>query len=154
TQSHLGGANLGLIQAAADSLVAWAGEKVAIPDRRDLIEALNSQSGLTPGLPTAVETASDQPGPKKPKRSTEGGEGKETPTAALTNHHRSARGGCLNLESIGNNELAQAAGVSPSTASAFFRSQFKGHAKYRSQCRDPGSLAAALKLLNGEFAPH
>lgn len=55
---------------------------------------------------------------------------------------------------IGNNELARLAGVSESTASAFFNEKFQGHIKYRALCRDAGKLAAALKLLNGEFAPH
>ena len=41
-----------------------------------------------------------------------------------------------------------------STASAFFRQKFKGHGKYKATCTDAARLAAALKLLNGEFAPH
>jgi hypothetical protein len=89
-----------------------------------------------------------------PKRSTERGEGRAKLIAALTKHHRYADGGCLNLDPIGNNELAKAAGVSPSTASAFFNDRFQGHTKYKALCRDAGKLAAALKLLNGEFSPH
>ena len=73
--------------------------------------------------------------------------------AALTKHHQYADGGCLNQEPIGNNELAKAAGVSASTASAFFDEKFQGHANYKVMCRDVDKLTAALKLLNDEFAP-
>jgi len=89
-----------------------------------------------------------------PKRSTERGEGRAKLIAALTKHHQYADGGCLNLEPIGNNELAKAAGVSPSTASAFFNDKFQGHTKYKAICRDTGKLVAALKLLNDEFTPY
>lgn len=74
--------------------------------------------------------------------------------AVLTKHHKYAEGSCLNLEPVGNNELAKAAGVSASTASGFFQDEFEGHAQYTTLCRDAGKLIAALKLLNGEFAPH
>ena len=74
--------------------------------------------------------------------------------AALTKRHRYADGSCLNPEPIGNNALANLAGVSVSTASRFFESEFKGHSKYMLLCRDTGRLAMTLKLLNGEFAPH
>src|SRR5439155_2777655 len=89
-----------------------------------------------------------------PKRSTERGEGRVKLIAALTKHHQYADGGCLNLEPIGNNELARLAGVAKRTASAFFDKEFQGHGKYKAFCADAGRLAAALKLLNGEFAPH
>jgi hypothetical protein len=89
-----------------------------------------------------------------PKRSTERGEGRAKLIAALTKHHKYADGGCLNLDPIGNNELAKAAGVSGSTASAFFNDKFQGHKKYKALCRNTGMLAAALKLLNDEFAPY
>ena len=88
------------------------------------------------------------------KRSTERGEGRAKLIAALTKHHQYADGGCLNLEPIGNNELAKAAGVSALTASAFFNNEFEGHTKYRAVCRDAGGLADSLKALNGEFSPH
>ena len=88
------------------------------------------------------------------KRSTERGEGRAKLIAALTKHHQYADGGCLNQDPIGNNELAKAAGVSPSTASAFFHDEFRGHKNYQALCRDVGKLAAALKLLNDEFAPY
>ncbi|MCC7085283.1 MAG: hypothetical protein IT427_09780 [Pirellulales bacterium] len=101
-----------------------------------------------------AEAASDTSTPTKPKRSTERGEGRVKLIAALTKHHRYADGGCLNLEPIGNNELARLAGVDQATASAFFKQQFGGHAKYWAICADAAQLTAALKLLNGEFAPH
>lgn len=94
------------------------------------------------------------PSPTKPKRSAERGKCQVKLIAALTKHHKYADGGCLNLEPIGNNELAKAAGVSASTASAFFNDKFQGHTKYKALCRDAGKLIAALKLLNNEFAPH
>jgi hypothetical protein len=92
--------------------------------------------------------------PKKPKRSTERGEGEVKIIAALTKHHGYADGSCLNLEPIGNNRLAREAQVSASTASAFFQRKFQGHVKYRVSCQDASKLAAALKLLNQEFSPH
>jgi hypothetical protein len=90
----------------------------------------------------------------KSKRSTERGEGRVKLIAALTKHHDYASGSCLNLEPIGNNALAKAAGVAESTASKFFNEEFEGYTKYRAICRDAGTLAASLKLLRGEFSPH
>lgn len=101
-----------------------------------------------------AKTTSDAATPTKAKRSTERGEGRVKLIAALTKHHKYADGGCLNLEPIGNNELARLARVSDSTASAFFQKQFKGHANYRRICGDAQNLVAALKLLNQEYAPH
>ena len=103
--------------------------------------------------------ASDEPVKKKSKRSTERGEGRAKLIGALTKHHQYADGSCLNLEPIGNNELARLAEVSESTASAFFNNEFNqgetgGHTVYRALCRDPGRLADSLKVLNGEFSPH
>jgi hypothetical protein len=93
-------------------------------------------------------------GGKRPKRSTERGEGQLKLIGFLTRHHQYAEGGCLNQEPIGSNKLARQAQVSKSTASVFFRDNFQGHAKYRALCRNAGMLAAALKLLNNEYAPH
>jgi hypothetical protein len=108
-----------------------------------------------PGVAAVVPGGAGESVPAPaPKRSTEPGEGRAKLIAALTEHHRYADGGSLNTDPVGNNALAKAAGVSPSTASAFFTDQFKGHAQYRALCRDAGRLAAALKLLNGEFSPH
>lgn len=89
-----------------------------------------------------------------PKRSTERGEGRAKLIAALTKHHQYDDGGCLNLEPIGNNVLASAAGVSASTASKFLKDNFQGDTKYRALCRDTRKLLAALKRLNGEFTPY
>jgi hypothetical protein len=112
----------------------------------------DSQAGdvgaAQPAEPPAVVTD------PAPKRSTERGEGRLKLIAALTKHHQYADGGCLNLEPVGCNELAKAAGVSPSTASAFFNDKFQGHTKYKALCRDAGKLTTALKLLNDEFAPY
>jgi hypothetical protein len=106
-------------------------------------------------LQATSDTASPAVAPNPaPKRSTERGEGRVKLIAALTKHHQYADGGCLNLEPIGNNELAKAAGVSVSTASRFFKDQFGGHTKYKALCRDASKLVVALKLLNDEFAPH
>jgi hypothetical protein len=91
---------------------------------------------------------------KPAKRSTERGEGRAKLTAALTKHHKYADGSCLNLEPIGNNELARQADVWPSTASAFFNYKFKSHQQYRAICRDAGKLADALKVLNDDFSPY
>jgi hypothetical protein len=90
----------------------------------------------------------------KPKRSTEKGEGRVKLIAALTAHHKYSNGGSLNLEPVGSNELARAASVSQSTASEFFNDAFKGHGQYKMACQDATKLAAMLKLLRGEFAPH
>lgn len=91
---------------------------------------------------------------RKPKLSTERGEGRAKLIAALTKHHQYADGGCLNHEPIGNNDLARLAAVSTSTASAFFTNEFKGHTRYKVLCRDAGGLVVALKLLNDGYSPH
>jgi hypothetical protein len=143
-------------------------------DRSPTPQAITNQAGTTPPeapaepAPHPADPAARQPATgnppshelpsahvtKKPKRSTRRGEGREKLIGALTKHHKYADGGSLNLEPIGNNELARTAVVSPSTASAFFNSEFEGHTKYKALCRDAGRLAAALKVLNGEFSPH
>jgi hypothetical protein len=112
---------------------------------------LAGRNGESPaaGMPPEAEVK-----PTKPKRSTERGEAREKLIAALTKHHQYADGGCLNLEHIGNNELARLAQIgSNSTASAFFRNEFGGHDRYRALCSDPSRLAAAMKALRGEFRP-
>ena len=97
----------------------------------------------------------DAPRPAtKAKRSTERGEGRVKLIAALTKHHKYADGSCLNQEPIGNNELARLAGVDGSTASAFFKREFQGLAKYKVACTNTGKLVAMLKLLNGEYSPY
>lgn len=108
----------------------------------------------TPLVPAATQINRDPSRTTKPKRSTERGEGRAKLIAALTKHHQYADGGCLNLEPIGNNALARLADVDQATASAFFKQEFKGHAKYKAACADATLLASALKMLNGEFSPH
>jgi len=124
----------------------------AIEAEADRIEA---DVGQEPAAP--VNTAGDKGGqvtPRRSKKSTEKGEGRDKIIAALTKHHKYADGGCLNSEPIGNNELARLAAVSTSTTSVFFDKEFKGYARYRAVCGDTTRLVAALKLLNQEFAPH
>ncbi len=106
--------------------------------------------------PEPASAAGNKTGPmrKKPKRSTVRGEGRIKLIAALTKHHEYADDGCLNLEPIGNNELARQVGVDRATASAFFKKEFEGHTRYRALCGDATGLVAALKLLNQEFSPH
>lgn len=111
------------------------------PEAQHLRRRHNEGKGAGPRQPT-------------PKRSTERGEGRAKLISALTKHHRYADGSCLNLEPVGCNELARKAQVSPSTAWAFFDTEFQGYAKYRVICRDPGQLADSLKALRGEFSPH
>jgi hypothetical protein len=101
--------------------------------------------------PAAVVTGQNPPG--KAKRSTQRGEGRAKLIAALTKHHEYASGGCLNTKPVGNNELARLAGVSESTASDFFKKEFKGFNKYRYKCQNTGALCNALKALRGEFTP-
>jgi hypothetical protein len=101
-----------------------------------------------------AKAAEISPASKKAKRSTERGEGRVKLIAVLTKHHKYADGGCLNLEPIGNNELARQARVSESTASAFFRKEFGGHTKYRATCGNATKLVSSLKVLNQEFSPH
>jgi hypothetical protein len=100
-----------------------------------------------------AEAAVTPPRTAAKKRSTESGEGRAKLIAALTKHHQYADGSCLNLEPIGNNALAAAAGVAISTASAFFTDKFGGHSKYCAFCKDVGLQIASLKLLNDEVTP-
>ena len=46
------------------------------------------------------------------------------------------------------------ADVAKRSASAFFKKEFLGHAKYKVLCNDPSRLVASMKALNGEFHPH
>lgn len=96
--------------------------------------------------------------PKKPKRSTARGEGEAKLIAALTNQHKYADGGCLNLDAVGNNALASLAKVANSTANHFFNKWFgsakeskDGHSNYRHACNHKGNLIAILKAMNDEL---
>jgi hypothetical protein len=109
---------------------------------------------LRDAILAAQRSTEAPPTMKRLKRSTQKGDGRTKLIGALTKHHQYADGGCLNLVPIGNNELAKAADVSPSTASSFFNKKFQGHMRYKTLCQDSGGLVTALKLLNNEFAPH
>jgi len=139
------------------AITNWEAGSKAFADAFEKMFA--AQAPRVPGVVSGGPDIASDPAPERtarsqPKRSTERGEGRAKLIAALTKHHRYADGGCLNLEPIGNNELAKAAGVSPSTASAFFNDKFLGHTNYKALCRDAGKITAALKLLNDEFAPY
>jgi hypothetical protein len=124
---------------------------------RDLADLTDdARHGGTDIAPTPAHANSPpQPDRKaRKKRSTTNGDAHVKLIAALTNHHAYDNGSCTNLEPIGNNELARQADVSNSVASEFFQKKFKGHGKYKALCRDLAGLAAAIKLLNNEFAPH
>lgn len=84
---------------------------------------------------------------------------KEAIIAALTKHHRYDNGSCGNQTPVGVTELARMLRPdSPKSmktnVSRFFKKKFGGYRKYCAMCRrDKTELAAALKLLNGEYAP-
>ncbi len=136
---------------------AETARRVTLADWRNELPNPSDLEALMMPWRIVAETATTDRTPRTTstrKRSDVNGETRAKLIAALTRHHRYADNGCLNQEPIGNNELARAVGVSPSTASAFFRDRFKGYGKYKALCRDPGKLVAALKLLNDEFAPY
>jgi hypothetical protein len=114
--------------------------------------ATEKECDKQPALDGLASTSKNAP--PATKRSTQRGDARIKIIAGLNKHHKYADGGCLNLEPIGNNELARQAGVAKRSTSAFFRKEFQGYGKYRVVCRDPGRLADALKALNGEFSPH
>jgi hypothetical protein len=102
------------------------GEELLVEYQQDAIVALRQwmtiAADLSNNVPKADATDNgngDGAANAAKKRSTERGEGRAKLIAALTNHHQYADGSCLNLEFIGNNRLAEVAGVSPSTASKF-----------------------------------
>jgi hypothetical protein len=101
----------------------------------------------------AVETPTANTKPRKAKRSTQPGGARLKLIAALTEHHEYAKGGCLNLDPIGHNELARLADVGQGSANRFFDDEFGGYENYRTLCADKERLIAALKLLNQEFTP-
>ena len=136
---------------AVDGVVQWCESK------KTLQAFANAEpQPIQDAQPRGATTGGKLPGTaeKKTKKSTRKGEGRDKLIAALTKHHKYADGGSLNLEPIGNNELARAAGVGQSTASEFFTDAFKGYGKYRTACQDSAKLTAMLKLLNGEFSPY
>jgi hypothetical protein len=117
-------------------------------------EATDDAAGAT-GQGGAIKRNDEPRTTKRPKKSTERGEARRKIIAVLTKHHRYADGSCLNFEPIGNNDLARKAGVEESTASAFFKKEFKGHSEYRAAClRNDSGLVTVLMLLNDEFPAH
>jgi hypothetical protein len=131
-------------------------------DFAELMEATPPQQHVAtvpaaqPGDPVqgkAVETPTANTKPRKAKRSTQPGGARLKLIAALTEHHEYAKGGCLNLDPIGHNELARLADVGQGSANRFFDDEFGGYENYRTLCADKERLIAALKLLNQEFTP-
>jgi len=122
-----------------------------ICDVRQLIIDMGSKGSVDP-MAGGEESGSNTTA-EKAKRSTEPGEGRAKLISALTKHHKYADGSCLNLESVGNNELGRLADVSKASASDFFTLEFGGHTKYKNgYCTDASRLAAVLKQLNGEYS--
>jgi hypothetical protein len=140
-----------------DDSALLAGERPGAGTSPDRATSPQRPVQPTAGATTPAATASgkaEESGTPKPKRSTARGEGRAKLVSALTAHHQYANNGCLNLEPVGNNELARQADVSPSTAKAFFDDGFKGHKKYKVLCRDARGLVLALKMLNDELSPY
>ncbi|HYT87895.1 MAG TPA: hypothetical protein VEL76_04180 [Gemmataceae bacterium] len=123
---------------------------VPVEQARETWAALDLDLPVGKGDSSSPETSP----PKKHRRSTEKDEARTKIIAALTKHHKYAKGSCLNQEPIGNNELADKAEVSKSSASRFFKEKFKGRSKYLAICKDASRLVGALKMLNNEFSPH
>jgi len=73
--------------------------------------------------------------------------------AALNEHHQYSNGECEDVGHAGVNKLARHLEISPSTVSAFFKTEFGGHDKYRRACGDIELLEKAMKLLNGDVPP-
>jgi hypothetical protein len=135
---------------AVERLLAEALDRA---DRQTIKAELAADTSGEVGQDAPEETTSKTKTPTKTKRSTQKGEAREKLIAALTKHHKYADGGCLNFEPIGNNELAKLAKVWPSSASVFFKKEFKGHTDYKRFCLDDMRLTTALKMLNDEFSP-
>ena len=140
---------------------------VAATDNAQADVQTGSESAADLPKPTTVNAAALRPSDeaqvhspaKKAKRSTNRGEGRLKLIAALTLHHQYADSGSLHLEPIGNNQLAELADVSRSTASQFFNKEFNkgepgGYSRYRTCCRDTPSLVLSLQTLNQELSPH
>lgn len=130
-------------------------QAVAAQPSQDGLAGRGTDNAASAGQPVADTGQSPQHATApRSKKSTARGEGREKLISALTKHHQYDDGGCLVMDPISNNELARRAGVRQSTASAFFKKEFKGYAKYRAICRDAGRLADSLKALNGDFSPY
>ena len=125
------------IQRLAVSLIAWA-------------ETIEDEE-LARRPKTAVRT----------KKSTSKGDAQTKIIGALSAYHQFDGDDCLNLEPIGNNELARLAEVSTSTVSLFIKQQFAekdasqgvGRQKYRAACSNGYRLAVAIKKIRDELTP-
>jgi hypothetical protein len=135
--------------------LARSGDERALDEADRLLDWLDSEIAKRTSKAEAISLAAGQrlDRSKKGKQSTERGEARIKLIAALTEHHKYSNGSCLNLEPVGNNELARMSGVRNSTASEFFKKEFGSHARYRAFCRDRALLGNSLKLLNQEVAP-
>ena len=130
-------------------------ESLKLPtiDRAWINELRSAAAKLKPQSISDRPNADEAPAPKKSKRSTVKGEAEIKLISALTKHHEYNNGSLLNQEPIKNNELAQLAKVSKSSAARFFGKKFGEYRMYRERCKDKSTLILALKLLNQEFSP-
>lgn len=93
------------------------------------------------------------------KRSTVKGEARAKIVAALLTHHEWKSGHPGKTTPVGNNELAELAGVDKGTVSRFFDREFgdfnnkNGYSKYRIHCQHKDGLINCLKILSGDIRP-
>jgi hypothetical protein len=104
------------------------------------------------------ESANNTATARKPKRSTERGEGEAKLIAALTKHHQYAEGGCMKWDPINSNGLAEKAKAGKGSANRFFNKWFgsakkakDGYRNYRITCNGKDKLIAILKSMNGDM---
>jgi len=111
---------------------------------------------------TATEEQSQRQKPQvRTKKTTSKGDAQIKIIGALSSHHQFDGDECLNLEPIGNNELARLGEVSQSSASLFFQKQFasgdstsgEGLRKYRGACRSSYTLSLEIKRIRDELIP-
>jgi len=114
-----------------------------------------------------AETIEDEESARRPKtavrtkKSTSKGDAQTKIIGALSAYHQFDGDDCLNLEPIGNNELARSAEVSGSTVSLFLQKQFatkhaasgEGRRNYRKACRDSYRLTLEIKRIRDELIP-
>ena len=128
-------------------------EPVAPAGETEQLPVVATPSAIPPAVPTEKPFATPVAfAGKRKKRSTTKGEGRTKLLSALALHHKYSQSGCLNLEPIGCNEIANLIVVSGSTASLFFELNFGDHLGYVATCRDAKKLFEKLKSLYDEFA--
>jgi hypothetical protein len=128
---------------------ALAAEK---PTAKRDAPAVNSEQFPPPTVAATTPTATPVASAGKRKKSTTRGDGKTKLLVALALHHKYSPSGCLNLEPIGCNEIANLIVVSGSTASLFFARNFGDCLGYTAICRDAKKLFEILKSLYDEYA--